>query len=553
MPPPSAAIVIPTRGRPGYLDAALATIVPQARAAGAEIVVVDDGPDPGTHAVANRHGARCIAPPGGAHGLNVARNAGIDATGAELIVFADDDVAVWDGWLRALLDAAAQLPDDAGVITGPIRARVEDHRFPRCGRESGPVTEQDFGPADADVPHAWGANLAIRRSALERIGPFDPALSGGGDEEQWERRWLGAGGRIRYVAAAGVDHRRAGDDARLRSLCRAARARGREARAFDERSGAAPSVSAELATLARCALHGPLRRCFMGPVTTWHSLGRVEAALRPGPPPPATPGVDDFLSGHSGTAGGLRGRLAGLRDVLLDARAALSPARRRLDREAAALPRRRVLVLTVAREDAENRVAQARAELARSRHEVEHAVVPATQAGKFERLNELLAGRDLTALDWLLVLDDDVDLPRGFLDRFVGAAERAGLLLAQPAHRLRSHAAWDVTRRVPGAIARETTFVEIGPVTAFARPTFDTLLPFPAGLRMGWGLDNHWSAVAAERGWPIGIVDATPVAHLLRPAAADYPREQAIAEAGEFLAGRPYVKREGVRTRRSIR
>ena len=114
------------------------------------------------------------------------------------------------------------------------------------------------------------------------------------------------------------------------------------------------------------------------------------------------------------------------------------------------------------------------------------------------------------------MLDDDVDLPRGFLDRFLAAAEGAGLLLAQPAHRLRSHAAWDVTRRVPGATARETTFVEIGPVTAFARPTFATLLPFPAGC--GWA--GAWTRTGRpsrrEHGWPIGVVDATPVGHTLR-------------------------------------
>ena len=177
-------------------------------------------------------------------------------------------------------------------------------------------------------------------------------------------------------------------------------------------------------------------------------------------------------------------------------------------------------------------------------------VAAATDAGKFERLNELLEGRDLDALDWLLVVDDDVDLPRGFLDRFLAAAEGAGLLLAQPAHRLRSHAAWDVTRRVAGALARETTFVEIGPVTAFAQPTFATLLPFPAGLRMGWGLDAHWSALAAEHGWPIGVVDATPVGHTLRAVAGTYPREAAIAEARTFLDGRPYVTRDEVRTLR---
>src|SRR4249919_1469993 len=110
--PPTAAIVIPTRGRPAYLDVALSSMAPQAAAAGAQIVVVDDGPDDATRAVAERFGARYVTPPDGRHGLNVARNAGIDATDAQLIVFTDDDVAVWDGWLAALLGAAADLPDE---------------------------------------------------------------------------------------------------------------------------------------------------------------------------------------------------------------------------------------------------------------------------------------------------------------------------------------------------------------------------------------------------------------------------------------------------------
>ena len=33
------------------------------------------------------------------------------------------------------------------------------------------------------------------------------------------------------------------------------------------------------------------------------------------------------------------------------------------------------------------------------------------------------------------MVDDDVVLPRGFLDRFLFLAERFGLQLAQPAHR----------------------------------------------------------------------------------------------------------------------
>jgi hypothetical protein len=195
----------------------------------------------------------------------------------------------------------------------------------------------------------------------------------------------------------------------------------------------------------------------------------------------------------------------------------------------------------------------ARAELRRSRHDVEVVTAPPGERGKFENLNALLADHPPDAFDWLLVVDDDVALPRGFLDAFLCAAERAGLRLAQPAHRLHSHAAWAVTRRRPGGTVRETTFVEIGPVTAFHRDAFEALLPFPEGLRMGWGLDVHWAAVARDRGWPIGVVDATPVGHTQRPAASTYPRADAEAEARAFLDGRPYVRRDEVRTVRSHR
>ena len=105
------------------------------------------------------------------------------------------------------------------------------------------------------------------------------------------------------------------------------------------------------------------------------------------------------------------------------------------------------------------------------------------------------------------MIDDDIVLPNGFLDRFLFLAERFSLDLAQPAHRLSSHAAWRVTRRRYSDVVRETRFVEIGPLTAFARPTFSTLLPFP-DLRMGWGLDLHWAAIARERGWRCGVIDA---------------------------------------------
>jgi hypothetical protein len=172
---------------------------------------------------------------------------------------------------------------------------------------------------------------------------------------------------------------------------------------------------------------------------------------------------------------------------------------------------------------------------------VSHTVAARLGGGKFENLNRVLEGAgELDAYDWTLVVDDDVLLPERFTDRFVALCEHFGLDLAQPAQTLRSHSAWKVTRRRPASLVRETRFVEIGPVTGFARRAAAALLPFPE-LRYGWGLDLHWAALAGERGWRLGVVDAVPVRHESRLVAATYGHDDARSEAASFLADRPYL------------
>jgi GT2 family glycosyltransferase len=538
----TASIIVPTRERAGYLDVALASIAPQAAAAGAELLVVDDGPDPATRATAQRHGARYVAH-SVSRGLNAARNTGIDAARGDLLVFVDDDVAVRPGWLAALLDADRRAEPEVGVLTGPIHARLEDHPLRSCGREGPPITSQDHGPADRDVEHAWGANMTVRRTAIERAGRFDEARELYGDEQEWQDRVRAAGGRIRYVAAAALDHRRAGDDARLRALATAAYRRGRASRRFARFKGSAPPLARELRVLAGCAAHSVRFGCANGIVLAAHSLGRLTAALAQ-----RSPATDpDFLSGDSGTVRGIRRPPRRAADALLDAEAAARV--RRLDRAARERPpRRRVLVLGVQRPG--RLMDRARAELHRTRHDVTMRTVAMGDGGRFEHLNELLRAQPPAGYDWLLVIDDDVVLPRGFLDRFLLCAEDAGLLLAQPAHRLHSHAAWPVTRRRPRAAVRASRFIEIGPVTAFAAATHEALLPFPP-LAMGWGLDAHWGALARAHGWPVGIVDATPILHTT-PVGGGYDRAAAVAEAQAFLAGRPYVTRAEARWSRRL-
>ncbi|MGN6373495.1 MAG: glycosyltransferase [Solirubrobacteraceae bacterium] len=573
-----ASIVIPTRGRADYLQVALSSIAPQARAAGAELIVVDDaGESEEARKLASRFGAR-YEPHPRPLGLNVARNTGVERSSGELIVFVDDDVRVCEGWLAALLQGARAHPE-VEVFTGPIVPRLEGHPPRSCGREGAPITSLQLGGSDRKTRYAWGSNMAIRRRALQRIGPFDVALEQGGDEQEWQDRLHASAPANRsaealYVADAALHHRRSPSDARLPNLCRASFARGRGSRRFDVWRGQAPSLARELATLGGCVGHVLLRRCPMGLTMVAHSAGRlreathffgsharvraharVPALFRYAPPTPPEEGTEDFLSGESGTVGGIDGARRRAADALVGAAQIAGGQRLRLARAArSSPPTRRVLVLAVQRPEHARLAEAIEKELKRSRHEIELRSTAPGERGKFENLNVLLDGENPLAAghDWLLVVDDDIALPRGFLDRFVFLAERFSLDLAQPAHAYSSHAAWQVTRRRRGSVARETRFVEIGPLTAFGRRTFSTLLPFPE-LRMGWGLDVHWGALAREHGWRCGVIDALPIRHRAAPAASAYSREQAIAEARAFLRERPYLSAEEAQRTLAVR
>jgi glycosyltransferase involved in cell wall biosynthesis len=278
MAAPAVSVVVPTRGRAGYLEVTLDSLAAQDLDAPWELVVVDDGSGDGTRELLERRGVRSVRLDP-ARGLNAARNAGLRATSAPLVALADDDVAAPPGWLRAYVEGADRHPE-AEAFGGPIRARFEGPAPRGCGREDPPVTTLDLGPEDRPCDLVWGANMLLRRSAAERVGDFDEEIEGGGDEEEWLERLLAAGGRVMYLGGAGLDHRRAGDDARLRSLVRGAYVRGRAMRAFDTRRGRAPGLGGELRVLAGCGWHTVRRACPQGLVMGAHSLGRTIEAVR---------------------------------------------------------------------------------------------------------------------------------------------------------------------------------------------------------------------------------------------------------------------------------
>src|SRR3954454_13035456 len=212
--------IVPTHDRPTVLEDCLATLIDQEiDPDGLEVVVVDDGSQSDIGALVARVAlrspiaVRCERQP--LSGLNAARNRGVDSARGEVLAFLDDDTLVAPGWAAAMthaFDSSACAAVGGRVDLG--LAAPEPDWLPefRCYLAEYDLGDEGRWLADAD-PVPVGANCAVRRSELERVGGFRSGLDriGGslvsnGDTEFF-RRLRSAGGRLRYEPGARVTHR----------------------------------------------------------------------------------------------------------------------------------------------------------------------------------------------------------------------------------------------------------------------------------------------------------------------------------------------------------
>jgi len=226
---PSVSVVVCTREHPEMLERQLASLG-NLDYDDFEIIVVDNAPKTdGTRRVCEKFPeVHYVVEP--RPGLDYARNTGWQAARNEVIAYTDDDAVADPNWIAALAENYAD--PQVHCVTGTTYAMeletpAQEH-FERYGsmqrgfhrRVYSPGTWSDFFPLGSGRFGA-GVNLSLRRSALEAMGGFDPALDvgslgrGGGDLDIMARV-LRDGGKLVYEPCAICFHQHRKSMAQLR-------------------------------------------------------------------------------------------------------------------------------------------------------------------------------------------------------------------------------------------------------------------------------------------------------------------------------------------------
>jgi glycosyltransferase involved in cell wall biosynthesis len=172
MTPPSISAVVPSAFRPALLERCLRGL--SASEGDLESVVVVHSGDDATLAALDRWRSRLPLHEevGDRPGAAARRNQGWRRCDSHVIAFTDDDCEPRPGWAAAL---AMTFEEAVDVVTGPVTPHPDDANvggtFARTLRVTSPG---DLYP---------GANVAVRRAALDRVSGFDESMTGGEDTD----------------------------------------------------------------------------------------------------------------------------------------------------------------------------------------------------------------------------------------------------------------------------------------------------------------------------------------------------------------------------------
>ena len=186
MSAPLVSVVIPFRGRRGYLAEAVASVLAQTHPA-VELVLVDDGSGDGSAEMASQLAPGAILVRQEPTGAGSARNAGLAAAGGDLLAMCDSD----DLWEPGKLELqVAAMRADPGL--GAVLTLAQEFLSPELDAASAPVR-----PVPGERVGAIPSALLATRETIERVGGFDDTRVG--HWADWYIRLVDSGIRVGVV------------------------------------------------------------------------------------------------------------------------------------------------------------------------------------------------------------------------------------------------------------------------------------------------------------------------------------------------------------------
>jgi glycosyltransferase involved in cell wall biosynthesis len=160
---PAISVVVPAFNASATIGATLAGLAAQDLDEEFEVIVVDNGSEDDTGAIAGSAAGpiRVVRTNGGRPGA--ARNRGVEEARADAIAFTDADCVPTPGWLRAGLGAL----EEADLVQGAVR--------PDPSASMRPFDRTVWVVGEAGLYET--ANLFVRRPAFERVGGFEDLVA----------------------------------------------------------------------------------------------------------------------------------------------------------------------------------------------------------------------------------------------------------------------------------------------------------------------------------------------------------------------------------------
>lgn len=211
---PEVSVIIPVHNNAGTIrDQLDGLAVALLDAPAAEIIVVDNCSTDGSREAVESWVAESQTPvrvvaAAERAGEPYARNVGMAAARADIILYCDGDDIVGPTWIRSLYEGLQH----SVYATGPIDTKRLNE--PWLADVRGKKIFAELPMLYDRIPFAHGCSMGFRRPLLEEIGGFDEAFLAGCDQEIAIRIWR-AGYELSFCEGATVDYRLRADPAGL--------------------------------------------------------------------------------------------------------------------------------------------------------------------------------------------------------------------------------------------------------------------------------------------------------------------------------------------------